>query len=123
MTFPSAICVLPTARTDLFVNAPCNTLTRKPDAGNPHVRFEEGEDSLPDPLYSTAKTVLGFFLASWRLGVRFRFLASWPRATVERNLCFQDHVTAFLVNNTVIPITAQRFDQIAAFDITRQLHA
>jgi hypothetical protein len=36
------------------VNAPCNMLTRKPEAGNPHVRFDEGEDSLPDPLYSAS---------------------------------------------------------------------
>jgi len=32
-------------RTDLLVNAPCNRLSRKLYAGNPHVRFDEGEDS------------------------------------------------------------------------------
>jgi hypothetical protein len=35
------------------VNALCNTLTRKPYAGNPHVRFDEGEGFLRNPLYST----------------------------------------------------------------------
>ena len=31
------------------MNAPCNTLTRKPYAANPHVRFDEGEGSSLDP--------------------------------------------------------------------------
>ncbi len=35
------------------MNASRDRLTRKPYAGNPHVRFEEGEGSLLDPLYST----------------------------------------------------------------------
>jgi hypothetical protein len=34
------------------VNAPCNKPTRKPDAGHPHVRFDEGEGSFgPSLLY------------------------------------------------------------------------
>ena len=37
------------------MNAPCNMLTRKPYARNPHVRFEEGEGFISDPLYSTSK--------------------------------------------------------------------
>ena len=37
--------VLPALGTHLPVNAPCNKPTRKLDAGNPHVRFDEGEGS------------------------------------------------------------------------------
>ncbi len=37
--------VLPPIRTDLLVNAPCNRLSRKLYAGNPHVRFDEKENS------------------------------------------------------------------------------
>ena len=35
------------------MNAPCNMRARKPYAGNPHVRFEEGEGFTTNPLYST----------------------------------------------------------------------
>jgi hypothetical protein len=43
------------------VNAPCNMRARKPYAGNPHVRFEEGEGFTTNPLYST----VSFLCLSW----------------------------------------------------------
>ncbi len=41
--------VLQEARADLPVNAACNKPARKPDAGNPPVRFDEGEGSVIGP--------------------------------------------------------------------------
>ena len=43
----------PNRQVTLPVNAPYTRLTRKPYAGNPHVRFDEGEGFLRNPLYST----------------------------------------------------------------------
>src|ERR1700737_5342735 len=47
--------VLQRAGTHLPVNAACDKPARKPDAGNPPVRFDEGEGSFigPSLLYST----------------------------------------------------------------------
>src|ERR1700737_4083358 len=48
--------VLQRAGTHLPVNAACDKPARKPDAGNPPVRFDEGEGSFigPSLLYSTS---------------------------------------------------------------------
>ena len=53
------------------MNASRNRLTRKPYAGNPHVRFEEGEGSLLDPLYSTKKFSCPSVFVSFVIRLRF----------------------------------------------------
>ena len=58
------------------MNAPCNRLSRKLYAGNPHVRFDEGEDSSLDPLYSTKNSSVFVSFVIFPFGDLYRFLKS-----------------------------------------------
>ena len=69
------------------MNAPCDKPARKPDAGNPLVRFDEGEGSVLDPLYST-------FSGLPRLEKNPEFPATilfrWFDGEISRNLEHED---------------------------------
>src|SRR5436309_8109231 len=76
------LCSPATPRTHLPVNASRKNVLRKPDAGNPHVRFDEGEGTrrslaLPlipcVPLYSTG---LKHGISGFRTELR---IAHWPK--------------------------------------------
>ena len=85
----------PNRQVTLPVNAPYTRLTRKPYAGNPHVRFDEGEGFLRNPLYSTLVSS----------GERQLFQRNWCRQTrignperVDQRYCFFSDFAAELID-------------------------